>query len=78
MITLDFVTQETRFDDAKGTTIPRREFKEPLMAEMSAFLDALKNGRPPLVKPKDGLNNTIVAEAAIASNSSGTPIYLNI
>ncbi|MGA2876446.1 MAG: Gfo/Idh/MocA family oxidoreductase [Nitrososphaerales archaeon] len=78
VISLDFVTQETRFDDAKGTTIPRREFKEPLMAEMTAFLDALKNGRPPLVKPKDGLNNTIVAEAAVASNSSGTPIYLNI
>ena len=78
VITLDFITQETRFDDSKGTTIPRRDFKEPLMAEMTSFLDALKNGRAPLVKPKDGLNNTIVAEAAVASNMSGTPIYLNL
>ncbi|MGI0092212.1 MAG: Gfo/Idh/MocA family protein, partial [Nitrososphaerales archaeon] len=78
VITLDFVSQETRFDDAKGTTIPRRDFKEPLMAEMNAFLDALKNGRPPLIRPKDGLHNTIIAEAALASNSSGTPIYLNL
>ena len=78
VISLDFVTQETRFDDAKGTSIPRRDFKEPLMAEMSAFLDSLKNGNPPLVKPEDGLNNTIIAEAALASNSSGAPIYLNL
>lgn len=78
VITLDFITQETRFDDAKGTTIPRRDFKEPLTAEMEAFLDALKNNRAPLVKPKDGLNNTIVAEAALASSSSGMPIYLKL
>lgn len=78
VITLDFVTQETRFDDAKGTNIPRRDFKEPLLAEMTSFIEALRNGKPPLVKPKDGLNNTIVAEAALASNSSGSPIYLNI
>lgn len=77
-ITLDFVSQETRFDDAKGTTIPRHEFKEPLLAEMTSFLESLRNGRAPLVKPKDGLNNTIIAEAAIASNSSGAPIYLDI
>ena len=78
VITLDFITQETRFDDAKGTTIPRRDYKEPLFAEMESFTDALKNGRAPLVKPKDGLNNTIVAEAALASSSSGTPIYLKL
>jgi UDP-N-acetylglucosamine 3-dehydrogenase len=78
VITLDFITQEVRFDDATGTRIPRREFKEPLSAEMSAFVDCLENGRPPLVKPRDGLNNTIVAEAAIASGKTGTPIYLNL
>ncbi|MHB8566656.1 MAG: Gfo/Idh/MocA family protein [Nitrososphaerales archaeon] len=78
VITLDFITQETRFDDAKGTIIPRKEFKEPLMAEMESFLDAIRNNRLPLVKPKDGLNNTIVAEAALASSSSGLPIYLKL
>jgi UDP-N-acetylglucosamine 3-dehydrogenase len=78
VITLDFITQETRFDDAKGTSIPRRDFREPLFAEMESFLDAIRNGRAPVVKPKDGLNNTIIAEAALASSSSGTPIYLNL
>ncbi len=78
VITLDFISQETRYDDAKGTNIPRREFREPLMAEMEAFLDCWRNGREPLVKPKDGLHNTVVAEAALASNSSGMPVYLNL
>jgi UDP-N-acetylglucosamine 3-dehydrogenase len=78
VISLDFITQETKFDDAKGTSIARRDFREPLMAEMESFIDAIRNGRAPVVKPKDGLNNTIVAEAALASSSSGTPIYLNL
>lgn len=78
VITLDFVSQETKFDDARGTTIPRHDFREPLLAEMETILDCLKNNRAPLVKPKDGLNNTIVAEAALASSASGTPIFLNL
>jgi UDP-N-acetylglucosamine 3-dehydrogenase len=78
VISLDFVSQEIKFDDPKGTQTPRREFKEPLMAEMEMFVEALRNGRPPLVKPLDGLNNTIIAEAALASGNSGTPIYLNL
>lgn len=78
VITLDFITQETRFDDANGTSIPRRDFREPLTAEMESFLDSIKNGRAPVVRPKDGLNNTIIAEAALASSASGNPIYLNL
>ncbi len=77
-ITLDFITQEVRFDDAAGTKIPRRDFREPLSAEMAMFIDSIRSGRPPLIKPIDGLNNTIIAEAAIASGHTGTPIYLNI
>lgn len=78
VIALDFITQEVRFDDAAGTRIPRRDFKEPLVAEMTMLIDSVKSGKPPLVKPKDGLNNTVIAEAAIASGKTGTPIYLNI
>jgi UDP-N-acetylglucosamine 3-dehydrogenase len=78
VISLDFITQEIRFDDSKGTTIPRRDVREPLSAEMEAFLDSLRNHRAPLVKPSDGLNNTIVAEAALASSSSGMPVYLKL
>lgn len=78
VISLDFVTQEIKFDDPKGTQSPRRDYKEPLFSEMEMFLDSLRNGRPPLVKPIDGLNNTIIAEAALASGQTGTPVYLNL
>jgi predicted dehydrogenase len=78
VMTLDFISQEVRFDVEAETKIPRRAFKEPLVAEMEAFLDSLRNGTQPLVKPKDGLNNTIIAEASLASSESGTPVYLNL
>ena len=78
VITLDFVTQEIKFDSPKETMTPRRDFKEPLLEEMQKFVESLKSGKAPLVKPVDGLNNTIVAEAALASGSSGMPVYLNL
>src|SRR5579872_2476796 len=40
VISLDFISQETRFEDSKGTTIPRRDVREPLTAEMEAFLES--------------------------------------
>ncbi len=78
VITLDFITQEVRFDDAAGTRIPRRDFREPLGAEMAMLLDCVKTGKRPLITPKDGLNNTVIAEAAVASGQTGNPIYLNL
>ncbi len=78
VITLDFISQESRYDDASGTRIPRREYREPLLIELEHFVECVKSGKDPLVKPKDGLNNTIIAEAALASSSSGTPIYLDL
>ncbi len=78
VISLDFITQEVKFDDATETKSPRREIKEPLTQEMRSFLDCIGNGRQPLVKPIDGLNNTILAEAALASSKSGNPVYLKL
>jgi UDP-N-acetylglucosamine 3-dehydrogenase len=78
VISLDFVSQEIRFDDPRGTQSPRREFREPLLAEMEMFVDSLRNGKEPLVKPVDGLNNTVIAEAALASGKTGTPIFLDL
>jgi UDP-N-acetylglucosamine 3-dehydrogenase len=78
VISVDFITQEIKFDEASGTRIPRRQFAEPLMEEMKAFIESIKTGKEPLVKPKDGLNNTIIAEAALASSETGDPVYLNL
>jgi hypothetical protein len=41
IITGDFISQEIRIDDMDATTIPRREFKEPLSVEITSFLGAV-------------------------------------
>lgn len=76
VITIDFVGQEIRFDDANGTRIPRHTYVEPLRSELEDFLDAIRESRKPLVQPLDGLNNTILAEAALLSSEIGAPITL--
>ncbi len=78
IMALDFLTQEIRFENSTGTTIPRREFSEPLLAELEAYVESIRNGKQPLVKPQDGWNNTMIAEAALASSRSGNPIYLSL
>jgi UDP-N-acetylglucosamine 3-dehydrogenase len=77
VMTIDFVSQEVRFDDSDGTRIPRREFKEPLTSEMEMLIESIRNGRKPLVRPLDGLNNTIIAEAALLSSELGEPIMFD-
>jgi UDP-N-acetylglucosamine 3-dehydrogenase len=78
VVTLDFITQELRIDDEKGTTIPRRRIEEPLMLELKAFAESIEKRQPPLVTPEDGLNTTRIAEAASASAQSNAPIFLNL
>jgi UDP-N-acetylglucosamine 3-dehydrogenase len=76
VVDVDFVTQKTNIHEGAATTVPSRPFEEPLMLELKEFVTALKEKRQPLVTGKDGLNVTRVAEAVLASSSSGTPIYL--
>jgi UDP-N-acetylglucosamine 3-dehydrogenase len=76
VVDVDFVTQKTSIHKGAVTTVPVRPYQEPLMLELKEFLAAIEEKRQPLVTGKDGLNVTRVAEAALASSSSGTPIYL--
>jgi len=76
VVDVDFVTQQTRVHEEKGTTIPSRVTQEPLMLELREFVSAVQEGRRPLVTGEDGLRATMVAEAALASSSTGAPIYL--
>ncbi len=76
IVTIDFITQELRIDDEKGTTIPRREWREPLMIELKGFVEALEGKRKPLVTARDAINTTRIAEAALISSRHGAPIYL--
>jgi UDP-N-acetylglucosamine 3-dehydrogenase len=76
VVDVDFVTQETRIHEGMSTVVPTRPYQEPLMLELKEFVAALQEKRQPLVTGKDGLGVTRVAEAVLASSSSGTPIYL--
>jgi UDP-N-acetylglucosamine 3-dehydrogenase len=76
VVDVDFVTQQTSIHEGSATTVPTRSYQEPLMLELKGFVKALEEKRQPLVTGKDGLNVTRVAEAVLASSSSGTPIYL--
>jgi predicted dehydrogenase len=76
VVDIDFVTQQTSIHEGAATTVPVRPYQEPLMLELKGFVNALEEKRQPLVTGRDGLNVTRVAEAVLASSSSGTPIHL--
>jgi UDP-N-acetylglucosamine 3-dehydrogenase len=76
----DFISQEIRIDDMDATTIPRREFKEPLSVEITSFLDSVAgthNVPDTLVSSIEATRVTKVAESAILSSNTGSPIYLD-
>jgi UDP-N-acetylglucosamine 3-dehydrogenase len=76
VVDVDFVTQQTSVHKGEVTTVPTRPFQEPLMLEMTEFVNAIKEKRQPLVKGEDGLKATTIAEAVLASSKAGAPIYL--
>jgi UDP-N-acetylglucosamine 3-dehydrogenase len=75
---LDFVTQEIRLDDTRGTQIPRIERQEPLHLELAHFLDCIRGRARPEVGGRDALNTTRVAEAALISSRTGAQVYLQL
>jgi predicted dehydrogenase len=76
VVDVDFVTQQTSIHEGASTTVPTKPFQEPLMLELKEFATSIEENRPALITGKDGLNVIRVAEAVLASSSSGTPIYL--
>ena len=76
VVDVDFVTQQTSIHEGAATSVPARPFQEPLMLELKEFVSAVQEKRPTLVTGRDGLNVIRVAEAVLASSSSGAPIFL--
>ena len=80
IISGDFISQEIKIDDMDSTTIPRREFKEPLSIEITAFLDSVTGtqyGTDKIVSSIEATWVTKVAESAILSSNTGSPVYLD-
>jgi UDP-N-acetylglucosamine 3-dehydrogenase len=78
IITGDFLTQEIKIDHAEATIMPRRQFQEPLTLELRNFLDAIEGKAKIVVTAADATNVTRVAEAAILSSNTGSPVYLDL
>lgn len=76
----DFITQEIRIDNADATIIPRRQqFHEPLVLELQSFIEVIEGKRKqPVVTSEEATNVTKVAEAALLSSETGSPIYLEL
>jgi UDP-N-acetylglucosamine 3-dehydrogenase len=74
----DFITQEIRIDHADATIVPRRQFQEPLTLELRNFIEAIEGKSKLVVSATDATNVTRVAEAAILSSNTGSPIYLEL
>ncbi len=78
IITGDFLTQEIKIDHAEATIIPRRQFQEPLTLELQNFIAAIEGKAKMVVTAADATNVTRVAEAAILSSNTGSPVYLDL
>jgi UDP-N-acetylglucosamine 3-dehydrogenase len=78
IITGDFLTQEIRIDHGEATITPRRQFQEPLTLELKNFIDAIEGRAKIVVTAADATNVTRVAEAAILSSNTGSPVYLDL
>lgn len=80
IISGDFITQEIKIDHGEATLIPRRHhFQEPLILELGSFLSAIRGEKStPLASATDAVNVTRVAEAALLSSNTGSPIYLDL
>jgi UDP-N-acetylglucosamine 3-dehydrogenase len=75
MITGDFITQEIRID---MDTLPRKESEEPLVLELKNFIGAVDENTKPLTSVDDAIATARVAEAALLSSKTGSPIYLDL
>ena len=78
IITGDFMTQEIKIDHAEATIVPRRVFQEPLTLELKNFTEAIAGRSKISVTASDAADVTRVAEAAILSSNTGSPVYLDL
>jgi UDP-N-acetylglucosamine 3-dehydrogenase len=76
----DFLTQDIKIEQAESTVIPRHpRFQEPLTLELSNFIQVIQGKlTKPLVTAEDATNVTKVAEAALLSSNTGSPIYMDL
>ncbi len=78
IISGNFISQEIKIDNASETVTPRTPFEEPLTLELKSFIAAVQGREHCAVPAQDATNVTKVAEAALLSSDTGSPIYLDL
>lgn len=76
IISLDYITQELRIEDAKQTVQPRYPTTEPLKVELRHFANCVLGKEKPLITGLDGLRALRIAESALKSSASGKIVKL--
>ena len=78
IISSDFISQEVRIETTNGSVIPRKDTIEPLLQELTNFIEAIGQKADLVVKPEHAVRVTKIAEASLLSSQKGTPIYLDL
>lgn len=78
VVSLDFISQDVLFDTVTGREKLEVDHKEPLESELRNFIECVQERKKPLVNGNDGVNTSRVAEAALISGQTGTPVYLQL
>ena len=76
IMSLDYITQELRIEDAKETVQPRYPVQEPLKLELRHFANCVAGREKPLITGLDGLRALRIAESALKSSSLGRIVKL--
>lgn len=73
----DFITRQLKIDTAEETILPQPKGGEPLLKELTNFVEAIKGEAELRVRPEHALNVTRIAEAAIKSTKTGRHIEMD-
>ncbi|MEN6293321.1 MAG: Gfo/Idh/MocA family oxidoreductase [Methanobacterium sp.] len=76
IISIDYIDQTVHVY-GKSTQNVDIEYKEPLMEELSSFLNAVDNGEDPKITGKDGIYALKVVTAAMKSAKDNLPVEIN-
>ncbi len=72
----DFISQEIKV--SKENSQVSLEKKDPILLQIQNFIFAMEGKNELIVKPKEVINITKIAEAALLSSKQGVPIYLDL
>jgi len=72
----DLISQEIKV--SKENIQVSLEKKEPILLQIQNFIGAIEGKNELVVKPKEVINITKIAEAALLSSKQGVPIYLDL